>query len=137
MSRRRRSARRARVPGPRCRGGACLRYPTRNGTTGVPKGQLPETIAAGATRRRTMGAMRKRLEAMHSMQWTVVSVVLTAGVAAASLWSTGCAGSESDAHRWETTGNGPDKLYALVVHDKSAMPLREEAAISLIRMNQR
>jgi len=50
---------------------------------------------------------------------------------------TGCAVSDSDVHRWETTENGPDKLYAIVTHDKYAWPLREEAAMSLIRMHPR
>ena len=45
--------------------------------------------------------------------------------------------SESDAHRWETTENGPEKLYAIVAHDKYSWPLREEAALSLIRMRPR
>jgi hypothetical protein len=48
-----------------------------------------------------------------------------------------CAVSDSDVHRWETTENGPEKLYAIVTHDKYAWPLREEAALSLIRMRPR
>lgn len=49
----------------------------------------------------------------------------------------GCAVSDSDVHRWETTENGPEKLYAIVTHDKYAWPLREEAALSLIRVRPR
>jgi hypothetical protein len=49
----------------------------------------------------------------------------------------GCAVSDSDVHRWETTENGPEKLYAIVTHDKYAWELREEAALSLIRMRPR
>src|SRR5271155_4244739 len=49
----------------------------------------------------------------------------------------GCAVSESDARRWETTENGPEKLYAVVTHDKYAWPLREEAAMSLVHMKPR
>jgi hypothetical protein len=49
----------------------------------------------------------------------------------------GCAVSESDAHRWETTENGPEKLYAVVTHEKYSWPLREEAALSLVRMKPR
>jgi hypothetical protein len=49
----------------------------------------------------------------------------------------GCAVSESDAHRWETTENGPGKLYAIVTHDKYSYPLREEAALSLVRIRPR
>jgi hypothetical protein len=51
--------------------------------------------------------------------------------------ASGCAVSESDAHRWETTANGPEKLYAVVTHDKYSWPLREEAALSLVRMKPR
>jgi hypothetical protein len=60
-----------------------------------------------------------------------------ASVLATSVGVGGCAISESDAHRWETTENGPAKLYAIVAHDKYAWPLREEAALSLIRMRPR
>jgi hypothetical protein len=51
--------------------------------------------------------------------------------------ATGCAVSDSDVHRWETTENGPEKLYAIVTYDKYAWPLRAEAALSLIRMRPR
>src|SRR5271166_3349167 len=49
----------------------------------------------------------------------------------------GCAVSESDVHRWETTESGPEKLYAIVTHDKYSWGLREEAALSLVRMRSR
>jgi len=49
----------------------------------------------------------------------------------------GCAVSESDVRRWETTEGGPEKLYAIVVHDKYAWPLRDEATLSLVRMRPR
>jgi hypothetical protein len=49
----------------------------------------------------------------------------------------GCAVSDSDVHRWETTENGPDKLYQVVTHDKYSWALREEAAMSLIHMRPR
>ena len=48
--------------------------------------------------------------------------LLSAGV------GTGCAVSDSDVHRWETTEGGPEKLYAIVTHDKYSWALREEAA---------
>ena len=63
----------------------------------------------------------------------------TVAVALAALVATsgGCAVSESDVHRWETTEAGPEKLYALVTHDKYAWSLREEAALSLMHMRPR
>jgi hypothetical protein len=58
-----------------------------------------------------------------------------AAIALASLAA--CAVSETDVHRWETTENGPAKLYAIVMHDKFAWELRDEAAVSLIRVHPR
>jgi hypothetical protein len=49
----------------------------------------------------------------------------------------GCAVSESDVHRWETTEGGPEKLYAIVTHDKYSWSMREEGALSLVRMRPR
>ena len=49
----------------------------------------------------------------------------------------GCAVSDSDVHRWESTEQGPRKLYAVVTHDKYAWDLRVDAAMSLIRMKKR
>lgn len=63
--------------------------------------------------------------------------VILGACASMSVGAAGCAVSDSDVHRWETTENGPDKLYAIVTHDKYAWPLREEAALSLIRMRPR
>jgi hypothetical protein len=75
--------------------------------------------------------MRQRLV---GMAWGGGVLALLLGMSAGVA---GCAVSESDAHRWETTENGPEKLYAIVAHDKYAWPLREEAALSLIRMRPR
>ncbi len=50
---------------------------------------------------------------------------------------TGCAVSESDVHRWEGTERGPEKLVAVLTHDKYSIQLRTEAAMSLIRMKPR
>jgi hypothetical protein len=87
------------------------------------------------------GTMRQRLV---GMTWTrgarrgvFSALVLGATIGATAVGIGGCAVSESDAHRWETTENGPEKLYAIVAHDKYAWPLREEAALSLIRMRPR
>jgi hypothetical protein len=49
----------------------------------------------------------------------------------------GCAVSESDIRRWETTEHGPKKLCAVVEHDKYSWDLRREAALSLVRMKPR
>jgi hypothetical protein len=66
-----------------------------------------------------------------------VALAWAAGVGLSATGISACAVSDSDVHRWETTENGPEKLYAIVTHDKYAWPLREEAALSLIRMRPR
>jgi len=80
----------------------------------------------------------RRANWRHS-KWvrTVASATaLSCALAAASVLP-GCAVSESDVHRWESTEQGPRKLYAVVTHDKYAWPLRVEAAVSLIKMKPR
>jgi hypothetical protein len=62
---------------------------------------------------------------------------LATAVAALGAVPLGCAVSDSDVHRWETTEGGPEKLYSIVTHDKYAWPLREEAALSLVHMRPR
>ncbi|MFT3774290.1 MAG: hypothetical protein QM820_53690 [Minicystis sp.] len=56
---------------------------------------------------------------------------------ALGLGAAGCRVNEDDIHRWESTAHGPDKLRAVLLHDKYENPLRVEAAISLIRMKPR
>ncbi|HEY8038495.1 MAG TPA: hypothetical protein VIF15_01825, partial [Polyangiaceae bacterium] len=67
----------------------------------------------------------------------VGAAALATAVASLGATATGCAVSDSDVHRWETTEGGPEKLYAIVTHDKYAWALREEAAMSLIHMRPR
>jgi hypothetical protein len=63
-------------------------------------------------------------------------VSMACGLLAPAL-GTGCAVSDTDVHRWETTEAGPEKLYSIVTHDKYSLALREEAALSLVRMRPR
>ncbi|NUP13979.1 MAG: hypothetical protein HOW73_48715 [Polyangiaceae bacterium] len=53
------------------------------------------------------------------------------------LGASGCRVTQDDLHRWEGTEQGPVKLTSVVKHDKYDMPLRVEAAVSLIRMKPR
>lgn len=62
---------------------------------------------------------------------------LCLATAGAGLASSGCRVNEEDIHRWESTAHGPDKLRAVLLHDKYDNPLRVEAALSLIRMKPR
>ncbi len=66
-----------------------------------------------------------------------VLLCLCGGVAGTALIGSGCAVSESDVHRWEGTERGPEKLAAVLTHEKYSIPLRTEAAMSLIRMKPR
>ena len=59
--------------------------------------------------------------------------VLALGLAmGAGLGAAGCRVNEDDVHRWESTAHGPDKLRAVLLHDKYDNTLRVEAAMSLI-----
>jgi hypothetical protein len=74
-------------------------------------------------------------QGLVAASWAVVAAI-AAGIGVATT-VTGCAVSDSDVHRWETTAAGPEKLYAIVTHDKYSFALRAEAALSLIRMSPR
>jgi hypothetical protein len=77
---------------------------------------------------------------MHdwSRRWMQrASTLLLVSLVAAAGAQTGCAVSENDVHRWERTERGPEKLVAVLTHDKYSMQLRTEAALSLIRMKPR
>ncbi|KYF58488.1 hypothetical protein BE04_37270 [Sorangium cellulosum] len=64
-------------------------------------------------------------------------LVLCLATAGVGLATSGCRVNENDIHRWETTAHGPDKLRAVLFHDKYDNSLRIEAATSLIRMKPR
>lgn len=79
------------------------------------------------------GGQAKR--AQRSPFWVVLSVLCVAvGLGSSAL---GCAVSEADLHRWETTQEGPRRLRAVILHDKYPHSLRVQAAMSLIRMKPR
>jgi len=65
------------------------------------------------------------------------SVVALCVATALGVGAAGCRVNEDDIHRWESTAHGPDKLRAVLYHDKYDSALRVEAAISLIRMKPR
>jgi len=64
-----------------------------------------------------------------------VAVLAVLTIAAAA--SAGCRVNKDDLKRWEKTVNGPDKLVAVLTHDKYERDLRVEAAWSLIEMRKR
>lgn len=63
--------------------------------------------------------------------------VLSMAAALASLTGTGCRVNNDDVRRWEGTAHGPDKLRAVLLHDKYDPALRVEAALSLVHMKPR
>ncbi len=74
---------------------------------------------------------------VHSWMRRGSVVLLSSWVLAGMGFVAGCAVSRDDVHRWEGTERGPEKLVAVVTHDKYSIPLRTEAAMSLIRMKPR
>jgi hypothetical protein len=65
------------------------------------------------------------------------TVALCVATAFAALGSVGCRVNQDDVHRWEATAHGPDKLKAVLLHEKYDIPLRVDAALSLVRMKPR
>jgi len=65
----------------------------------------------------------------------VAALALAGVVATGGL--TACRVSDSDVKRWGTTEHGPDKLVAVLSHDKYEWPLRTEASLELLRMKPR
>jgi hypothetical protein len=61
-------------------------------------------------------------------------VLATAAVGATA---SGCRVNESDVKRWGMTQHGPDKLAAVLTHDKYDPKLRVEAGLELVRMKPR
>lgn len=80
---------------------------------------------------------RSRTAAPKATLKHIARLALLAGIAATVPAASGCAVSKDDVHRWEGTERGPEKLVAVVTHDKYALELRTEAALSLIRMKPR
>ncbi len=64
--------------------------------------------------------------------FALASVMMTAAST-----TTGCRVDQDDIERWETTERGPDKLVAVIAHDKYEPELRVEAALALVRMRPR
>jgi hypothetical protein len=74
---------------------------------------------------------------MRGAKRAAFTTALVLGTLASTLSTSGCAVSEGDVKRWETTERGPYKLVAVVTHDKYSWPLRTDAAMALIRMPPR
>src|SRR5690349_21156830 len=51
--------------------------------------------------------------------------------------TSGCRVNESDVKRWGSTEHGPDKLAAVLTHDKYDPQLRVEAGLELLQMKPR
>lgn len=64
-------------------------------------------------------------------------LALCLATAGTALAVSGCRVNDDDVHRWESTAHGPEKLRAVLYHDKYDNNLRVEAAMSLVRMKPR
>jgi hypothetical protein len=64
-------------------------------------------------------------------------VVLASALAFGALGTTGCRVTEDDVHRWSSRERGPDKIVAVLTHDKYDLGLRTQAALELVRMKPR
>jgi len=82
---------------------------------------------------RSLGPYGRLLRHLRAAPLTFVLL----GTSALALGSAGCRINNDDLHRWENTQRGPDKLRAVLLHDKYEMPLRIECAVSLVRMKPR
>lgn len=65
-------------------------------------------------------------------RWSVAAII-----AVGSLGTLGCRANEQDLMRWADTRHGPEKLAAVLRHDKYALSLRTQAALTLIGMRPR
>ncbi|HNS97761.1 MAG TPA: hypothetical protein PLJ27_15690 [Polyangiaceae bacterium] len=66
--------------------------------------------------------------------WGLTALAIAMMTAASS---SGCRVDQDDIQRWEKTERGPDKLVAVIAHDKYDPTLRVEAALALVRMKPR
>lgn len=74
---------------------------------------------------------------MRGRKGSMARVATLVGALAVGGSAIGCAVTEADVKRWETTERGPEKLEAVVTHAKYKPELRVEAAEALIRMKPR
>jgi hypothetical protein len=72
--------------------------------------------------------------AVTTPRTALLALLLGVGI---SLGSVGCRVNTDDLKRWQITEHGPDKLVAVLTHDKYEKELRVEAAWSLIEMKKR
>src|SRR4051812_7329577 len=76
---------------------------------------------------------KNRRQAQHLLR---VSLFAVAG-ALVGTCCIGCRVSDTDVKRWGSTEHGPDKLVAVLIHDKYDWQLRTEAGLELLRMKPR
>ena len=79
---------------------------------------------------------KNRRQVKHLLRGLIFAAsVATFGIVAGAI--TGCRVSDTDVKRWGTTEHGPDKLVAVLTHDKYDWQLRVEAGLELLRMKPR
>src|SRR6188768_1101471 len=88
-------------------------------------GEVTMMMGHGQTQRNSKRMMRGRL---------LATFVLLGALAATS---TGCRTDSDNIKAWASKSQGPRKLVAVLTHDKYAMDLRVDAALTLISMKPR
>ena len=73
---------------------------------------------------------RSRAGRLASFSTVAITLALGASVV-------GCRTTSDNVHRWANTAQGPRKLVAVLVHDKYAIDLRVESAMTLVSMKPR
>src|SRR4029079_4521196 len=99
------------------------------------KRAVGRSVFGSASYGRTM-VKKNRRQGQHLLRGLLFAVAV-AGSSVALGAVVGCRVSDTDVKRWGTTEHGPDKLVAVLTHDKYEWPLRVEAALELLRMKPR
>src|SRR5260370_14138701 len=106
----------------------------------VPRGDVDEeravvrSVSGSASYGRTM--VKENRRQVHHLLTRSFSIFAVAS-ALTTTCLIGCKVSETDVRRWGSTEHGPDKLVAVLTHDKYAWDLRVESALELMRMKPR
>ncbi len=99
---------------------------------------MGEQAVPTSSQAQSMSKASRRLEwTWKRMAGRTAFVLCAVTIGASALATSGCAVSESDVKRWESTERGPYKLVAVITHDKYSWELRTDAALALIRMPPR
>lgn len=114
------------------------------GIPSTPLGQgraAQNRVGAVPPKAHTAALHRKDMRATNHRRPRWGNVVLAAAIALGTLGASGsllgCRVGDANIEHWGTTEHGPDKLVAVLTHDKYELALRQHAALELVRMRPR